>query len=273
MAFDALSLSILQQELHQKLVDGKITKIYQPEKDEIVLHIFNKCNYKLVISANASVNRIHLTDKTTEAPQVAPAFCMLLRKHLTNATITSIQQMPYERVVDFSLKSKNELGYTNQFHLIFELTGKTSNIILCKEDYVVIDSIKHLPQDLTTQRIVMAGSKYAFFTQQEKILPFDFEGLERIITQSVTPLRTLLKENLLGVSLDTINEILHGIDENNHSQINAQRVVDNAKQYQTHLSNKRPNVVLQNGSPVDVNPFDFKSKKGEKLYFDTIPTA
>lgn len=273
MAFDALSLSVLQQELREKLVDGKITKIYQPEKDEIVLHVFNKGNYKLVISANASVNRIHLTDKPTEAPQVAPSFCMLLRKHLTNATITNVEQMPYERVLDFSLKSKNELGYTNQLHLIFELTGKTSNVILCKEDYTVIDSIKHLPQDLNTERIVMTGSKYQFFAQQDKILPFDFENLEKLVIESVTPLRTLFKEKLLGVSLDTINEILCGIDEDNHSQINAQRVVDNARQYQENLSKKRPNVVLQNGSPVDVNPFDFKSKKGEKLYFDTLNQA
>ena len=273
MAFDALSLSVLQCELQKKLVDGKITKIYQPEKDEIILHIFNKGNHKLVISSNASVNRIHLTDKPTEAPQVAPSFCMLLRKHLTNATITNIQQMPYERVLDFSLKSKNELGYTNQLHLIFELTGKTSNLILCKEDYTVIDSIKHLPQDLSTQRIVMAGSKYSFFAQQDKILPFEFDKLQNLITQSVTPLRTLLKENLLGVSIDTINEFLYGIDEENHSLLNAQRVIDNAKQYQANLQNPRPNVVLQNGSPTDANPFDFKSKKGEKLYFETLNQA
>lgn len=273
MAFDALSLSVLQQELHKKLVGGKITKIYQPEKDEIVLHVFNKGNYKLVISANASVNRIHLTDKPTEAPQAAPSFCMLLRKHLTNATITNIEQMPYERVLDFSLTSKNELGYTNQLHLIFELTGKTSNVILCKEDYVVIDSIKHLPQDLNTERIVMTGSKYTFFAQQNKVLPFDFENLEKLVTQSVTPLRTLFKEKLLGVSLDTINEFLYGIDEDNHSQLNAQRVVDNARQYQTNLASAKPNVVLQNGSPVDVNPFDFKSKRGEKLYFETLNQA
>lgn len=273
MAFDALSLSVLQQELHEKLVGGKITKIYQPEKDEIVLHVFNKGNYKLVISANASVNRIHLTDKPTEAPQAAPSFCMLLRKHLTNATITNIEQMPYERVLDFSLTSKNELGYTNQLHLIFELTGKTSNVILCKEDYVVIDSIKHLPQDLNTERIVMTGSKYTFFAQQNKVLPFDFENLGKLVTQSVTPLRTLFKEKLLGVSLDTINEFLYGIDEDNHSQLNAQRVVDNARQYQTNLESARPNVVLQNGSPVDVNPFDFKSKRGEKLYFETLNQA
>jgi len=273
MAFDALSLSVLQQELQQNLVDGKITKIYQPEKDEIVLHVFNKCNYKLVISANASVNRIHLTDKPTEAPQVAPSFCMLLRKHITNATITGITQMPYERVLDFALKSKNELGYTNQLHLIFELTGKTSNVILCKDDYVVIDSIKHLPQDLTTQRIVMTGSKYTFFAQQDKVVPFDFDELARLVTSNTTPLRTLFKERLLGVSQDTINEILYGIDEDNHSQVNAQRVVDNARRYQTGLTNKRPNVVLQNGSPVDVNPFDFYSKKGEKLYFDTLNQA
>ncbi|MGN1066934.1 MAG: NFACT family protein, partial [Candidatus Fimimonas sp.] len=157
MAYDALSLSVLCEELQQSLTGGKITKIYQPERDEILLFVFNKQTYKLIISANAGVNRIHLTEMPTDNPKVAPAFCMLLRKHITNATVESISQMPFERVLDFSLQVCDDLGYQKRMHLVFELTGKTSNIILTEENYVILDSIKHLPQDLDSKRLVLAG--------------------------------------------------------------------------------------------------------------------
>ena len=135
MAFDALTLSVLRQEFEETLTGGKITKIYQPEKDEIVLFVFNRQTYKLLISANANVNRIHLTEMPTDNPKVAPSFCMLLRKHITNAVITGVNQMPYERVLEFCLSVNDELGYKKEMKLIFELTGKTSNIILTDGNY------------------------------------------------------------------------------------------------------------------------------------------
>ncbi|MCX4285933.1 MAG: NFACT family protein, partial [Clostridia bacterium] len=111
MAYDALSLGVLVKEFQTTLVGGKITKIYQPEKDEIVLFVFNKQTFKLLISSNAGVNRIHLTNAAFENPKTAPTFCMLMRKHITNAIITAVTQMPYERVVEFSLSVTDELGY------------------------------------------------------------------------------------------------------------------------------------------------------------------
>ena len=87
MAYDALSLSVLVKEFQDTLTGGKITKIYQPEKDEIVLYVFNKQSYKLLISANAGVNRIHLTSANFDNPKTAPSFCMLLRKHFTGARL------------------------------------------------------------------------------------------------------------------------------------------------------------------------------------------
>ncbi|MCM1533841.1 MAG: NFACT family protein, partial [Corallococcus sp.] len=175
MAYDALSLSVLAKEFADTLIGGKITKIYQPEKDEIVLFVFNKRTFKLLISANAGVNRIHITDASFDNPKTAPSFCMLLRKHITNATVTSVCQMPYERVLDFGLSVSDELGYRRDMRLIFELTGKTSNIILTDDNYITLDSIKHLPQDLDGKRLIMSGAKYTFFLPQNKIPPFDYE--------------------------------------------------------------------------------------------------
>lgn len=273
MAFDALSLSVLAQELADTLIGGKITKIYQPEKDEIVLFVFNKKTHKLVVSANAGVNRIHLSDMPTDNPKVAPSFCMLLRKHVTNATIVSVCQMPYERVLDFSLETTDELGYRNDMHLIFELTGKTSNIILTDGNYVIYDSIKHLPQDLESTRLIMPGAKYNFFLPRQKIVPFDFPRVREFLYGCNSPLRQALTENLLGVSQSTVNEILYGIDENDHTLVNNDKVLESIKRYKTQLEQKKPCVVVQKGVPVDVCPFDYCSKKGEKVFFDTLNQA
>lgn len=273
MAFDALTLSVLRQELEETLVGGKITKIYQPERDEIVLFVFNKQTYKLLISANAGINRIHLTEMPTDNPKVAPSFCMLLRKYVTNAAITAVNQMPYERVLEFCLNVTDELGYKREMKLIFEATGKTSNIILTDGDYVVLDSIKHLPQDLNTTRVIMAGVKYEFFTPRNKIAPFDLPRVRAFLATCHTPLRTALPETLLGVSQTTVNEILVGIDENDHGDANNELIVNRLAMYQANLAAKRPNIVLNNGTPVEVCPFDYVSQKGNKQFFDTLNKA
>lgn len=273
MAFDALSLSVIRKELQEALIGGKITKIYQPERDEIVLFIFNKQTYKLLISANATVNRIHLTTMPTDNPKIAPAFCMLLRKHITNAVITEINQMPYERVLDFGLTVSDDLGYKRNMRLIFELTGKTSNIILTDENYIVLDSVKHLPQDLNSKRIILAGAKYEFFVPQSKIEPFDILRIRDYLASCNLPLRKTLPEVLLGVSQATVNEILVSIDENDHSANNHLLVLNRIDEYRKNLENKKPCVVMQNGAPVDCCPFDYRSLKGEKVFYKTLNEA
>lgn len=273
MAYDALSLSVLTHEFANTLIGGKITKIYQPEKDEIVLFVFNKQTYKLLISSNAGVNRIHLTQATFDNPKTAPSFCMLLRKHVTNAVITSVRQMPYERVVEFVLSVCDELGYKRQMSLIFELTGKTSNIILTDENYVVLDSIKHLPQDIDSKRIVLSGAKYSFFLPQDKIEPFDLDKIGAYLASTALPLRKSLPDTLLGVSQATVNEILFGLDENDHTIVNNDRVIAGIKRYRDGLTNPRPNVVLRDGTPVDVCPFDYLSVKGDRVYYPTLNEA
>ena len=273
MAFDALTLSVLRDELRQTLTGGKITKVYQPERDEIVLFVFNKQTYKLLISANANVNRIHLTEMPTDNPKVAPSFCMLLRKHIVNAVITDIKQVPYERVLEFCLEVSDELGYKKKMQLIFELTGKTSNVILTDEKYTVLDSIKHLPQDINASRIIMAGAKYAFFAPQNKIEPFDLPRVREYLASCNLPLRKTLPEVLLGVSQSTVNEILYGLDENDHGVINNAAVVEGLTAYKFNLEHKKPNVVTKNGAPVDVCPFDYRSKKGDKVFFETLNQA
>ncbi len=272
MAFDSLTLSAITTELHSMLVGGKVNKIIQPERDEVILNIYNKGNMRLLLSANASVNRVHITDMPTTNVANAPSFCMLLRKYLLNATVTNIQQMPFERVIDITFDAKNELGYNQVLHLIFELTGKTSNTILTNENYTILDSIKHLPQDLDSKRIIMAGVKYNFFAPQDKIAPNEHDKIVSLVTNCSGDIRTTLTQNILGVSLTTINEILYGIDSDTNNSITATLIADRFANYLSQLGNQ-PNIIFRNGTPVEVCPHIYHSIGGQVVTYDTLNKA
>lgn len=134
MAFDGIVISNIVYELKQALVGGRIVKISQPEKDELVLSIKNYDTHKLLISASASLPLIYLTKENKQNPMTAPNFCMLLRKHFNSARILSIEQPGLERVIDFSIEHLDEMGDLCKKHLIVEIMGKHSNIIFCNEN-------------------------------------------------------------------------------------------------------------------------------------------
>ncbi|MDD4291695.1 MAG: NFACT RNA binding domain-containing protein [Clostridia bacterium] len=215
MAIDALTYTAVTAELNRLLAGGKITKIIQPEKDEIILYLYaNGVTRKLLLSANSGVTRLHLTQSKATALQVAPTFCMLLRKHLTNASIRSFVQMPFERVVEINLDNTDDLGFPLSRKLIIELTGKSANLVLCKEDYTILGTLRTLNGtffDQNSDRHFLTGMKYAFFLPREKIAPDDFDGITRILTDS-DDVEKALADNLLGISGQTVHEILYGID-------------------------------------------------------------
>lgn len=273
MAYDSLTLARLTQELSSILVGGKINKVLQPERDEIILTVYNKNTYKLLISANATVNRIHLTEYVKENPLNAFNFCMLLRKHIVSGTISNVMQMPFERVVDFTIENKSELGYSETKHLIFELTSKTSNIILTNKDYVIIEMLKHLPNNLDAERFLLVGAKYDFFSKREKLLPTDSENIEKLIVSSQQSIDKLLMENLLGISTQTLAEMLFDINVDNHSLLNAQRVTDGINTYLNNLQHGQANIAFLQNNAYDAYPFDYKSSPKQKQFYPSLNKA
>ena len=143
MPFDGIVTKCVVKELNDKIIDGRVEKIFQPEHDEIIINIRSKGqNDKLVLSANASYPRIHLTQEVKENPSVPPMFCMLLRKYLTSGRITGIGFHDYERIVTISIESSNEMGDLSEKKLIIEIMGRHSNIILVNSQNKIIDAIK-----------------------------------------------------------------------------------------------------------------------------------
>ena len=134
MAFDGFTMAALTKELSDKLTEGRLQKIAQPEPDELLLTVKNnRTNFRLVLSASPSLPLIYLTGEPKTSPLTAPNFCMLLRKHLNGARITGISQYGLERVMKIELENLNELGDLVNKSLVVEIMGKHSNIIFLSE--------------------------------------------------------------------------------------------------------------------------------------------
>lgn len=173
MAFDGITIAALVQELRERLLNGHIQKIAQPESDELLLTVKNnKTTYKLQISANASLPLMHLTEKPKPSPLTAPNFCMLLRKHLNGARIIGINQIGFERVIQLQMENLNELGDLVQKSLMVEIMGKHSNIIFVDDANQIVDSIKHINGIISSVREVLPGRKYFIPNTKNKENPF-----------------------------------------------------------------------------------------------------
>lgn len=173
MAFDGIVTRAMIRELNGKILYGKIEKVYQPEADELVFHIHTKNgNLKLLASAGSAHARLGFITENPVNPPAPLAFCMLLRKHLQGGRITQISQKDSERIIEISLETLNELGFTMSKKLIFEIMGKHSNITLVDiASGKIIDSIKRVSFDVNRVRQILPGMIYEYPPEQDKI-PF-----------------------------------------------------------------------------------------------------
>ncbi|MCL2420871.1 MAG: NFACT family protein [Defluviitaleaceae bacterium] len=172
MPLDGITLNSVVQELSSTLIGGRVDKIQLPEPDELIMAIRSGGqNYKLLLTASANNPRVNLTGLTKISPAQAPMFCMLLRKHLGGGRILNIAQPDFERIVEFYIESPNEMGDLSIKKLIVEIMGKHSNIILVNADDVIMDSIRHVSQELSSVREVLPGREYVRPPSQGKIAP------------------------------------------------------------------------------------------------------
>ena len=172
MAFDGITTANITKQLQETLTGGRIYKIAQPESDELLLTIKNNgTQYRLLLSADASLPLVYLTQTNKPGPMTAPGFCMLLRKHLQNARIAAVSQPGLERVIHLHLEHLNELGDLCRKKLIIEIMGKHSNIIFCDDKDMIIDSIKHISGIVSSVREVLPGRSYFLPLTQEKADP------------------------------------------------------------------------------------------------------
>ena len=213
MALDGIVIANIVYELQNTLIGGRINKISQPEKDELIITIKGQDRnvYKLFLSAAAGMPLIYLTENTKPNPLTAPNFCMLLRKYLNNGKILDIVQPGLERIVMIKLEHLDELGDLKVKYLIIELMGKHSNIILCDDQMVIIDSIKRVNQFMSSIREVLPGREYFIPQTADKLDPFniDFASFRKNVLSKAQPIGKAIYSGITGISPLIANEICH----------------------------------------------------------------
>lgn len=170
MPFDAVSLLATVREIDARVVGGRIDKIYQPERDEVVLSVrLARGGVKLLISVGAGTPRMHFIDTGRENPSAPPMFCMLLRKHLQGAKIVSVISPDLERMAIIECDTTDEMGVPSKKYLMIELMGKYSNLVLCDAEHRILDAIRRVEGDDTGKRRILPGLFYEMPTPQDKV--------------------------------------------------------------------------------------------------------
>ncbi len=268
MAFDGITIANLTKDFSDYLVGGRIYKIAQTESDELFITV--KLSYenaekygikqkRLVLSSDASLPLVYMTDENKNSPMTAPNFCMLLRKHIQNGRIMSVTQPGgLERIIRFEIEHLDEMGDLRHKVLLIELMGKYSNIIFTDEKDIIIDSIKHIPASVSSVREVLPGRKY-FIPSQEKINPLtttadEFSG--SVLSKGM-PLFKAIYGSYTGLSPVIAQEICYkaGIDADKSAisldtkeSIAVYRAFDNCISLIKDGSFS-PSIVYENGAP------------------------
>lgn len=267
MALDGFVISNIVTELNETILNARISKIAQPENDELLFTLKGQNGqYRLAVSASASLPFLYLTNNNKPSPLTAPNFCMVLRKHIANGRIVRIYQPHMERIIHFDIEHLDELGDLCQKTLIVELMGKHSNIIFCNSEGMIIDSIKHVSAMMSSVREVLPGRTYFIpSTQEDKLNPLEVteEAFMDTVMKKPLSITKALYTSFTGTSPVIANEICHrasidgdmpvdSLDEDGkkHLYNNFQWMMDDVKKgiYQ-------PNIVFKGKEPMDFSCF------------------
>ena len=269
MALDGITIAALRKEFEERLAGSRIYKIAQPEKDELLLTLKTSDGQcRLLISADASLPFLYLTDTNKESPAQAPGFCMLLRKHLQNGRIAAIRQPSLERIIMFDIDHLNEMGDMCRKTLVVEIMGKHSNIIFLDDSNMVIDSIKHISSAVSSVREVLPGRDYFIPNTLEKSDPLTItrDDFIKALTSKPMPAAKAVYSSLTGFSPVMAEELLYrssldssmpasgfSEDELTHLYNNLLWLTDSIKS-----GDFTPNMILKNGTPVEFAAVELK---------------
>ena len=276
MAFDGITVAAVVKELKDNLLAGRIYKIAQPEKDELLLTIktADGGQKRLFLSAEASLPLVYLTGSNKQAPMTAPGFCMLLRKHLQNGRITDITQPGLERIIQLHIEHLDEMGDLCKKTLAIEIMGKHSNIIFLSDENKIIDSIKHISGMVSSVREVLPGRDYFIPGADQKQDPLlaDEASFKALITGKAQPIYKALYTSYTGLSPVISQEICHAahLDADCSSAVFAESpdgadllsglyrsfsaVMDSVKQ-----GCFSPVIIYENGKPVEFSAITLSS--------------
>ena len=261
MAFDAGMLACVVCEIKSTAEGGRIEKIYQPEKDEIILQMRTmKGGRRLLINAGSSCPRISFTSAQRENPMQAPMFCMLLRKHLTGACLSVIEQIGFERVVKLTFDTRDEMGFECKKHLVAEIMGKYSNLIFCDDKMKVIAALKTIDFSTSSLRQVLPGMTYELPPAQDKLDPTQtsFEEFSSRFNE-FPPEKSADKfivSTYLGIASSVARELVYRASKSYDSTVGESDVEALYSEFSKVFEDMangtfEPTVILENSMPVE----------------------
>ena len=286
MPFDGIVTKSITFELKDLLTGARIEKIYQTERDEIIVLIrARNSSYRLLASANASFPRIHLTNAQNDNPLSPPMFCMLLRKHLSGSRISDVVFHDYERIITLAVESVDEIGDVEQKRLIIEVMGRYSNIMLIDSKGVILDAIKHVDEQMSSVREVLPGIPYVYPPVQDKknADAIDIQEIFKNMHFYQHPDKSLerfILDSILGFSPLLCREVCFrsGLEPSIRiGSLNDEKVKDVSSVLkeiiqQIRTSTFKPCIVFDNKVPVDFHCLDIKSFNN-RVYFETTNEA
>lgn len=209
MPQDAFTLQFVARELNSLLTGGKISKINQPKKDGLSLLIYTKQGtVKLDIDLSAKHCRVSLGEESESLnPQIAPNFCMLLRKHLQNAEVTSVGQTGFERVLFIDFKCFSEFEVTDM-RLYLEIMGKYSNALLTKNG-IIVGALKIASLENNAKRVTLSGAKYLLPEKQDKADPTNLQELKAAFGNKCGEAAKFVSESVAGIAYVTAQDIVN----------------------------------------------------------------
>lgn len=212
MALDGIVLHSVVYELHTSLVGGRVDKIFQPDRQSILLHVRQPGkNLRLLLCADPQQARIQLTDIQFENPDTPPAYCMLLRKHLEGGRIVAVKQLQLDRIVHLTLENWNEPQGIIIHTLVVEIMGKHSNIILLNNQEIILDALYRIPAAVNRYREILPGRRYIAPPAQEKQNPFAAEEQSVCSVLTAMPQQKItnaLVQSFTGMGPGTAREIV-----------------------------------------------------------------
>lgn len=268
MSYDGLFTHAVVHELREHLLNGRVTKIHQPFNNELLIRIrANRKNHQLLLSAHPQYARVQLTNLRFENPQQAPQFCMVLRKYIENSKLVDIIQTENDRVIEFVFTGRDELGDEQHYHLITEIMGRHSNILLVnKDENKLYEAIRHIPPSMNSYRTLLPGAEYRPAPKQDSINPFDFSDKLEIMGSNTKERMKSIQSTFQGFGRDSAKELLYQIDKHEHLSPTdifhsfLKPYVEN--QYQPTLTEE------ENRSSFTALPYS--SIEGEKEAFETL---
>ena len=271
MPMDGVTLCLVARELDGLLSGGRVDKISQPERDEVILTIRNGGeNRLLLLSANPASARAHITREKKANPLEPPNLCMLMRKHLLGARIARIRQAESDRILEIVFEHTDELGDRARKTLVCEFMGKHSNLILVSENGRIMESARRVNEFISSFREVLPGVEYRRPPAHGKI-PFDRIDEERLaerLGEIGGYLARALTFSVSGLSAPLSRELAYraaGSEDALVADAPAGILAKNVrKEMDDLLSSPSARVLLNDGgAPVDLLAFAYRSRAGQ----------